>query len=129
MMEIKHITLLVKDYDEALSFYTGVLGFQLIEDTPLGEGKRWVLVSPSEKGCQLLLARAEGEQQLAAIGQQSGGRVFLFLHTTDFDSCFKRLTDHQVRIVREPVDMPYGTVCVFEDLYGNLWDLIGKKEL
>lgn len=122
--------LLVGDYDDAIAFYTGILGFQLIEDTRLpdpvpGQIKRWVVVAPpgsAESG--LLLARAVGEEQRSRIGDQTGGRVFLFLHTDEFWRDFERLQDAGVRFVRPPVQESYGTVAVFEDLYGNLWDLI-----
>jgi catechol 2,3-dioxygenase-like lactoylglutathione lyase family enzyme len=118
----------VRDYDEAIAFYVGRLGFRLIEDTLLPEepGKRWVLVAPpgGEGGTALLLARATQPAQVAAIGQQTGGRVFLFLATDDFWRDHRRLCAAGVRFVREPAERPYGTVAVFEDLYGNLWDLL-----
>jgi catechol 2,3-dioxygenase-like lactoylglutathione lyase family enzyme len=117
------ISLVVRDYDEAIAFYCGKLGFALIEDTPQPEGKRWVVVAP-EGGARLLLARAVGEAQLARVGDQTGGRVFLFLETDDFARDHARLLEAGVRFVRAPKREPYGTVAVFEDLYGNLWDLI-----
>jgi len=122
---LAHISLLVDDYDRAIDFYTRVLKFRLIEDTRLSESKRWVLVQPQGSGnCSLLLAKAVGERQQAAIGNQSGGRVFFFLHTDDFNRDYQNLLDNGVKIIREPVREVYGTVAVFEDIYGNLWDLI-----
>lgn len=124
---IAHIALVVSDYDEAIDFYTKKLHFDLIEDTVLSETKRWVLVAPKgSKECKLLLAKAV-ENQVNAIGNQSGGRVFLFLHTDDFDRDYQNLLDKNIKIFREPSNEEYGKVCVFEDLYGNLWDLIEKK--
>ena len=125
---IAHITLVVKDYDEAIDFYVNKLKFKLIEDTVLDQDKRWVLVSPNnEGGSNLLLAEASGNAQENAIGNQSGGRVFLFLYTDNFKGEFQNLIDNNINIVRQPVEQPYGTVAVFEDLYGNLWDLIEPK--
>lgn len=124
---IAHIALVVSDYDEAIDFYTKKLHFDLIEDTVLSETKRWVLIAPKgSKECKLLLAKAVGNQ-VNAIGNQSGGRVFLFLHTDDFDRDYQNLLDKNIKIFREPSNEEYGKVCVFEDLYGNLWDLIEKK--
>ena len=123
--ELAQIALVVKDYDEAILFYCKKLHFQLIEDTPLSPVKRWVLISPpGSSGTKLLLAKAANEEQLSRAGNQTGGRVFLFLHTDDFDRDFQNLLDQEVRIVREPAVEPYGKVAVFADLYGNLWDLI-----
>ena len=123
---LAHIALLVKDYDEALSFYVNKLGFILIEDTQISETKRWVLIAPpGNGGCNLLLAKAVGSEQLNCVGNQSGGRVFLFLHTDDFENDYQNLLHHNINIVRQPVQQAYGTVLVFSDLYGNLWDLIG----
>ena len=123
--KIAHIALLVDDYDKAIEFYTTKLHFTLIEDTMLSRTKRWVLVAPKGPGaCHLLLAKADNEEQASRIGNQTGGRVFLFLHTDDFQRDFQNLLDHKINIVREPVREPYGTVAVFADLYGNLWDLI-----
>ncbi|ARK09227.1 VOC family protein [Fibrella sp. ES10-3-2-2] len=121
------IALVVDDYDAAIRFYVDKLNFTLVEDTVLSETKRWVRVAPpgSTGGSQLLLAQAADEAQHSRVGNQTGGRVFLFLHTDDFQSDYQRLIDDGVRIVREPVVQPYGTVAVFADLYGNLWDLIG----
>jgi catechol 2,3-dioxygenase-like lactoylglutathione lyase family enzyme len=122
---IAHIAIVVKDYDEAIAFYTQILGFSLLEDTALSKTKRWVKVSPPGNGtCSLLLAKAANDDQLSRIGNQTGGRVFLFLYTDDFWRDFNNYTAKGVQFVREPVKEPYGTVAVFEDLYGNLWDMI-----
>ncbi|MDO9257082.1 MAG: VOC family protein [Bacteroidales bacterium] len=122
---ISHITILVHDYDEAIAFYTRKLHFQLIEDTVLSESKRWVLIAPpGSAGCNLLLAKAANEEQRSRVGNQTGGRVFLFLYTDDFDRDFQNLLDQEVIIIRQPIKEPYGTVAVYADLYGNLWDLI-----
>lgn len=118
------MALVVKDYDEAIEFYTSKLHFDLVEDTRLSETKRWVLVRPKGSEASLLLAKAANEEQATHIGNQAGGRVFLFLHTDDFERDHQNLLDHQITIVRGPVKEPYGSVLVFEDLYGNLWDLI-----
>jgi catechol 2,3-dioxygenase-like lactoylglutathione lyase family enzyme len=124
---IAHIALLVYDYDEAIKFYTEKLNFVLIEDTVLSEDKRWVLVQPKgSNGCRLLLAKAANERQNISVGNQAGGRVFLFLHTDDFKRDYQNLIDKKIKIVREPQTETYGTVAVFEDLYGNLWDLIER---
>lgn len=125
---IAHIALLVRDYDEAIEFYVKKLKFALVEDTPLTETKRWVLVAPpGSNGCKLLLAKAVGSEQLAQVGHQSGGRVFLFLHTDNFQRDYENLIKHSVNIVRPPSTETYGTVAVFSDLYGNLWDLIEQS--
>ena len=124
MQKLVHIALVVTDYDEAIRFYTGKLGFELLEDTRLSETKRWVIVSPPGSECKLLLAKAANEKQQSRVGDQTGGRVFLFLHTDDFDRDYQRLLDEGIRIVRTPVTESYGQVAVFADLYGNLWDLI-----
>ena len=122
------ITLVVKDYDEAIAFYTQKLHFELLEDTKLSESKRWVRVAPKGlAGPHLLLAKANDDRQRANVGNQTGGRVFLFLHTDDFWRDHYALTQKGVRFVRPPQEEPYGTVAVFEDLYGNLWDLIEPK--
>jgi len=122
---IAHLALLVRDYDEAIQFYTQKLGFSLVEDTRLSETKRWVLVSPGgPNDCCLLLARAATEEQGAFVGNQSGGRVFLFLYTDDFWRDYERIRAAGVRFVRPPKQELYGTVAVFADLYGNLWDLL-----
>ena len=127
---IGQIALVVKDYDEAIQFYTTVLGFTLIEDTTLSPDKRWVVVRPDtkvDKGCSLLLAKASSTRQKAFIGDQTGGRVFLFLYTDDFEAFYQKLLSHNVTIVRSPQKEAYGTVLVFQDLYGNLWDLIERS--
>jgi len=122
---LMHIALVVNDYDEAIKFYKEKLNFKLIEDTTLSETKRWVLISPpGSDGCCLLLAKAANEEQRSRIGNQTGGRVFLFLHTNNFIEDFDNLKKNGVTIVREPSKEEYGTVAVFADLYGNLWDLI-----
>ena len=126
--KIAHIALLVADYDEAISFYVDKLHFDLIEDTALSETKRWVLVAP--KGSQefsLLLAKADGNFQKQNIGNQSGGRVFLFLNTDNFDRDYQNLKDNNIEIVREPKTEDYGKVLVFKDIYENLWDLIQRN--
>ena len=126
---IAHISLLVKDYDEALDFYVNLLGFNLIEDTQLTKEKRWVTIAPpGAKECCLLLAKAANPNQLASVGNQTGGRVFLFLYTDDFWRDYNKMVDLNISFVRLPVEEPYGTVAVFEDLYGNLWDLLQPNE-
>ncbi len=123
--KIAHIALVVEDYDDAIAFYTQKLNFILIEDTVLSETKRWVLVAPKGSGeCCLLLAKAASEEQKSRIGNQTGGRVFLFLYTDNFERDYQNLQDQEISIVRKPSVETYGTVAVFEDLYGNLWDLI-----
>ena len=122
------VSLLVRDYDEAIAFYVGTLGFTLVEDTPLSETKRWVVVAPpGASESRLLLARAATPEQEARIGDQTGGRVFLFLHTDDFQRDYDAYRERGVRFVRPPKDEPYGRVAVFQDLYGNLWDLIQPR--
>ncbi len=121
---INQITLVVKDYDEAIAFYTQKLHFDLIEDTVLSDTKRWVVVAPKNSQCRLLLAKAANEEQLKSIGNQTGGRVFLFLNTDNLERERQNLIDKKVNIVRESKQENYGKVLVFEDLYGNLWDLI-----
>jgi uncharacterized glyoxalase superfamily protein PhnB len=126
---IAHIALVVDDYDQAINFYTQKLHFTLLEDTKLSETKRWVLVAPKgSNGCALLLAKASGDEQKSRIGNQTGGRVFLFLHTDDFDRDYQNLLDNDIKIIREVSIEEYGKVAVFQDLYGNLWDLIGKDK-
>lgn len=122
--QIAHISLVVKDYDEAIRFYVDVLGFILLEDTQLTETKRWVRVAPNGSNTSLLLAKADGSIQEQYIGNQTGGRVFLFLYTDDFERDFNLYTNRGVEFVRPPQKESYGTVAVFKDLYGNLWDLI-----
>ena len=127
--EIAQVALLVKDYEEAKRFYIEILGFELVEDTKLTETKRWVVVKPSgASGCNLLLALAATDDQQTRIGNQTGGRVFLFLYTDDFWRDYKNYILKGVVFVREPVEEVYGTVAVFEDLYGNLWDMIEPKK-
>lgn len=118
------VTLVVADYDEAIDWYADRLGFRLVEDTPLGGGKRWVVVSPPGGGTGLLLAKAVGETQAAAIGAQTGGRVGFFLHTDDFARDHAAMTAKGVRFLGTPRDEAYGRIAVFEDLYGAKWDLI-----
>ena len=126
---LAHIAIVVSDYDEAIKFYTQKLHFDLVEDTQLSETKRWVLVKPKgQDGCCLLLAKANNEEQQSRVGNQTGGRVFLFLHTDDFERDFQNLLDNQIEIVRQPSKENYGTVAVFKDLYGNLWDLVGPNK-
>ncbi len=124
------ITLVVDDYDKAISFYTEKLHFTLVEDTVLSETKRWVRIAPpGSKECCLLLAKAANEEQKSRIGNQTGGRVFLFLYTDNFQRDFENLKAKGISIIREPVVEPYGTVAVFADLYGNLWDLIEPRKV
>ena len=122
---IAHIALVVDDYDKAIEFYTQKLHFDLIEDTILSDTKRWVLVAPKGfQECRLLLAKAASASQLSSVGNQTGGRVFLFLYTDNFQRDFENLQKQNIKIIRQPITESYGTVAVFEDLYGNLWDLI-----
>ena len=132
MQTISHVSLLVRDYDEAIAFFTKSLDFELIEDTPStdrqGRNKRWVLVAPrGSRGTQILLAKASNEEEASRIGNQTGGRVFLFLYTDDFWRDYNVMREKGVKFVREPKEEPYGTVAVFEDLYGNKWDLLQPK--
>jgi catechol 2,3-dioxygenase-like lactoylglutathione lyase family enzyme len=122
------ISLLVRDYDEAISFYVGKLGFKLIEDTDMGAGKRWIRVAPrdSAESC-LLLTKASSPEQRSRVGNQTGGRVFLFLHTDDFQRDYEVMKSKGVQFLEEPRNESYGTVVVFEDLYGNKWDLLEVK--
>lgn len=124
---IASVALVVADYDEAIAFYVDVLGFSLIDDTPLGDGKRWVRVAPARTGTALLLARADGPEQAAHIGDQTGGRVFLFLETDDFARDHALFSSRGVRFLEEPRFEAYGSVAVFKDIYGNRWDLIEPK--
>lgn len=122
---IAHLALVVQDYDDAIQFYTQKLGFELLEDTPLSETKRWVVVTPKGSGsCSLLLAKAANEVQETRVGNQTGGRVFLFMYTDDFWRDYHQFIKNGVLFVREPSEEAYGIVAVFQDLYGNLWDLI-----
>ncbi|WDV46440.1 VOC family protein [Clostridiaceae bacterium M8S5] len=127
---IVHIALVVRDYDEAIDFYTNKLNFELLEDTYQPEqDKRWVVVSPpGSSGTTILLAKASKEEQSPFIGNQTGGRVFLFLNTDDFWRDYNDMVDKGIEFVRKPKEQPYGTVAVFKDLYGNLWDLLQLKE-
>jgi uncharacterized glyoxalase superfamily protein PhnB len=125
---LAHITLLVNNYDEAIVYYTQVLKFTLVQDVALSETKRWVLVAPSGGGCQLLLAQPSTAEQQAAIGNQTGGRVFLFLHTNSFEEDYDNLMANQVKIISPPVEQPHGKTLVFEDRYGNKWDLIAPVQ-
>ncbi len=128
IQQIAQIALVVGDYDEAIDFYTGKLNFTLVEDTVLSETKRWVKVAPpGSSGTQLLLAKAASDEQQSRVGNQTGGRVFLFLYTDDFWRDHQQMLEKGVEFVREPVSETYGTVAVFKDLYGNLWDLIEPK--
>ncbi|MBD2757345.1 VOC family protein [Spirosoma validum] len=127
--QLAQIALVVRDYDEAIEFYTKKLHFDLIEDTPMSESKRWVVVAPAgSDGCRLLLAKAVTGEQKSRVGNQTGGRVFLFLYTDNFDRDYQNLLEHNITIVRRPSVEPYGTVAVFEDLYGNLWDMIEPEK-
>lgn len=127
MQQLSLVSLLVADYDEALDFYVDKLGFELLEDTPLSPDKRWVVVRPQGSTAGLLLAKATGPEQQQCIGNQTGGRVFLFLQTDHFARDYGLLQANGIAIVRPPVQEAYGTVCVFEDLYGNRWDLIQPR--
>jgi catechol 2,3-dioxygenase-like lactoylglutathione lyase family enzyme len=132
-MSAKHalglIALVVRDYDEALAFFVNVLGFELVEDTEIpAQGKRWLVVRPGNSGACLLLAKASSEEQVLSVGAQAGGRVFLFLYTDDCLRDYAQLIAKGVKFVREPEHQPHGLVAVFEDLYGNLWDLIQPNE-
>jgi catechol 2,3-dioxygenase-like lactoylglutathione lyase family enzyme len=124
---LSSIAIVVRDYDEALAYYTDTLGFECVEDTPLGGGKRFVRVRPPGSEASLLLARASGDAQQAAIGNQTGGRVFLFLDTDDFGRDYAAYRSRGVAFREEPRQEAYGTVAVFADLYGNLWDLVERK--
>lgn len=123
-----YVTVVVRDYDEALNYFTRALGFQVIEDTPLSGGKRWLLVAPpNSQGTNLLLTRAANDEQESRIGNQTGGRVFLFLHTDDFWRDYRAMKESGVKFQEAPREETYGTVAVFEDLYGNRWDLLQLK--
>ncbi|MBL4908044.1 MAG: VOC family protein [Sneathiella sp.] len=127
--KIAALSVLVPDYDQAISYYVDILGFKLISDTPLSESKRWVLVSPGDEGgCHMLLAKADTEQQRLAVGQQTGDRVFAFLHTDDFDRDYNSFKEKDVTFLEEPRDEVYGKVAVFRDMFGNKWDLIEPKK-
>ncbi|WP_025743346.1 VOC family protein [Aquimarina pacifica] len=126
---IAHIALVVKEYDEAIEFYTKKLDFKLLEDTKIDEKKRWVMVAPpGAKECCLLLAKAADDKQKESIGNQTGGRVGFFLFTDDFERDYNKMMKREVKFVRPKTEFEYGTVAVFEDLYGNMWDLIEPNE-
>jgi len=126
---IAHIALIVKDYDEAIDFYTQKLDFKLLEDTKLSEENRWVIVAPpGAKECSLILAKADNEMELRSIGNQAGGRVVFYLFTDNFDRDFKKFSERNIKFVRPPAAQDFGKVAVFEDLYGNMWDLIEPTE-
>ena len=123
--EIVHVAIVVEDYDDAIEFYTKKLKFDLIEDTIQSETKRWITVRPKgSKSCSLLLAKGANDLQKSRIGNQTGGRVFMFLNTDSFERDYQNLLDNNIKIIREPKVEPYGKVAVFEDLYGNWWDLL-----
>jgi catechol 2,3-dioxygenase-like lactoylglutathione lyase family enzyme len=125
---IANVMLVVDDYDRAIGFYTSALGFEVLEDTPMGDGKRWVRVGPpGSMSAGLVLGKANSPEQRAATGRQAGGRVFLFLETDDFPGDLRRLESYGALIVQAPRSESYGMVAVFEDLYGNKWDLIGRN--
>jgi catechol 2,3-dioxygenase-like lactoylglutathione lyase family enzyme len=125
---ITSVAFLVHDYDAAIAFFTSVLRFVLVEDTPRGNGKRWVIVRPAGGGVALLLAKAATPEQESRVGDQAGGRVFMFLQTDDFWRDYEHMRSAAVRFAEEPRVEPYGTVVVFFDLYGNKWDLIGPTK-
>jgi catechol 2,3-dioxygenase-like lactoylglutathione lyase family enzyme len=126
---IAHIALIVKDYDDAIEFYTKKLDFKLLEDTKIDENKRWVMIAPpGAKECCLLLAKAANEKQTERIGNQTGGRVGFFLFTDDFWRDYNKMIERNINFVRPPTEFEFGTVAVFEDLYGNIWDLIEPNE-
>lgn len=127
---IAQVALVVRDYDEAIAFYRDALDFELVEDSDLGGGKRWVLVRPrGGDGGALLLAKAANSRQIERVGDQTGGRVFLFLRTDDFSRDYRAMKGRGVHFLEEPREEPYGTVVVFEDLYGNRWDLVQPRDL
>ena len=128
-IHLEMMALVVADYDEAIAWYSEKLGFELVEDTALSPEKRWVVMAPSRaSGARILLAKAKGPEQAARIGDQTGGRVFLFLHTTDFDVTYAAYRAAGVPFIEEPRHESYGRVCVFEDLYGNRWDLVERRD-
>lgn len=127
VQQIVQLALVVRDYDEAIAFYTEKLGFALLEDTRLSDTKRWVRVAPQGSHCALLLAKAASDEQCLSIGNQTGGRVFLFMHTDNFWRDFDAMRSRGVNFVGEPREEEYGTVVVFTDLYGNKWDLIEPR--
>jgi len=126
---IIHVALLVEDYDDALDFYVKKLNFEVLENTKLSDVKRWVLIQPpGSLGCNLLLAKAANARQMSTIGNQTGGRVFLFLETDDFFRDYNKMLANDISFIREPMVESYGIVAVFQDLYGNLWDLIQRTD-
>jgi catechol 2,3-dioxygenase-like lactoylglutathione lyase family enzyme len=125
-MQLSAVSYLIRDYDQAIAWFVHCLGFVLLEDTELGGGKRWVCVGAANGGAALLLAKAAGEEQSAAIGKAAGGRVAYFLHVDDFATAHTRMLAAGIKFVEQPRHESYGTVAVFEDLYGNLWDLIER---
>ncbi|MCW3085572.1 MAG: hypothetical protein JWP12_2938 [Bacteroidetes bacterium] len=125
---ISHIALVVDDYDEAIHFYTQQLNFDLTEDTVLTPEKRWVLITPKGSACSLLLAKAANDEQKSRIGNQTGGRVFLFLDTDDLNRDYENMKAKGIVFVREPAEETWGKVAVFKDLYGNMWDMIERKK-
>jgi catechol 2,3-dioxygenase-like lactoylglutathione lyase family enzyme len=128
MLKITHLTIVVANYDEAIAFYTEKLGFVLIEDTPLNESKRWVLIAPdATASCQILLAKAINDEQKSRIGNQTGGRVSFFLETDNFEETYLKMNQNGIIFNEKPRNEIYGKVVVFQDLYGNLWDLIEYK--
>lgn len=127
-LALKAVTYVVRDYDEAIAWFTDKLGFRLMEDVSMGDGKRWVRVAASAEGVGLILAKAQGPEQIAAIGKPAGGRVAFFLHCDDFAATAARMKAAGIVFREEPRHEPYGTVAVFEDLYGNGWDLIEPRE-
>jgi catechol 2,3-dioxygenase-like lactoylglutathione lyase family enzyme len=129
MLEIRQISLLVRDYDEAIEFYTKKLGFALIGDTRISDEKRWIVIAPSPASpVKLLLAKAVNSEQISRIGNQTGNRVFLFLHTDNFQQTYDGFLKNGIEFIQKPRDETYGRVVVFKDLYGNKWDLIEKKQ-
>jgi catechol 2,3-dioxygenase-like lactoylglutathione lyase family enzyme len=125
--QLAHISIIVDDYDRAIEYYTQQLGFTLTEDKPMSASKRWVIVTPAGSACSLLLAKAANEDQISRIGNQTGGRVFLFLHTDNFDEYYAQLQVNRIEFIKSVSEEPHGKVAVFRDLYGNLWDLIEPK--
>jgi catechol 2,3-dioxygenase-like lactoylglutathione lyase family enzyme len=122
---LAHVALLVDDYDRAIEYYLHTLNFTLLEDTVLSDTKRWVLVSPGKPGgCSILLAKASNDEQISRVGNQTGGRVFLFLYSDDIQRDYQTLLDNKVRIIHPPRTESYGSVLVFKDIFGNLWDMI-----
>jgi catechol 2,3-dioxygenase-like lactoylglutathione lyase family enzyme len=127
-LQLFMITIVVPDYQEAIDYYVNILGFLLLENKVMSTTKNWVVVSPGiNSSCKILLAKAADQRQIEAIGNQTGGRVGFFMHTSNLNQYYTRLKEHQVKIIREPSDESFGTVFVFQDKYGNLWDLIQPK--